>query len=377
MRDIYVLEIFTLDNFLRLIEKREVAMSLYILPYAMWVSVVMNAGMSCQMRREFLSFVVNIFAEMIVLIESVDTKYVTINKYERDKVQFAFSKNHMRRALNTLIIQLHEIGCNPNDLAMDRIGTHVLGCTFGMIRLLCQYKHSWKMILKSFSRSVLLDDLALILGHGIQIKERVNIGGIKITGESETIYIQMPEFSPRQLWESNFMFMLQNAASQSERESRESRFERESRESQFERESPESQFERESRESQFEREFPESQFERESTESHFERESTESQFETERVCDEIPLPSDVLDFAGFIQQFLEACANQEVSLLPKMWHGGPVSNSTILSRLISFCHAPFVEEDSSAASVCISDDINTEAVVARFNDLETPDGTGD
>ena len=157
-RDIYVLEIFTLKNVVTLIQRRQLVMSLYIVPYAMWVSVVMNPAMSCQMRREFLSFVINLFAEMLLLLQSVDTKRVAINKNEPGKVQFAFFENHMKRVLNTLVVQLCEIQRSPDDLAMDRIGTHVLECRFGMIRLLCQYKHSWKMILRSFSKCLLFQD---------------------------------------------------------------------------------------------------------------------------------------------------------------------------------------------------------------------------
>ena len=212
MRDIYVLEIFTLENAVTLIQRRQLAMSLYIVPYAMWVSVVMNPAMSCQMRREFLSFVINLFAEMLLLIRSVDTKQVAINKNEPGKVQFAFFENHMKRVLNTLVVQLYEIQRRPDDLAMDRIGTHVLECRFGMIRLLCQYKHSWKMILRSFSKSLLLEDLTLILGHDIRINSRVNVAGTKITSDSKTIYIVFPDISPRQLWESTFMFMLQESS---------------------------------------------------------------------------------------------------------------------------------------------------------------------
>lgn len=63
MRDNCVLEIFTLENVVRLIHKRQIAMSLFLLPHAMWLSVVMNPGMSCQMRREFLSFVITYLAK--------------------------------------------------------------------------------------------------------------------------------------------------------------------------------------------------------------------------------------------------------------------------------------------------------------------------
>ena len=59
-----------------------------------------------------------------------------------------------------------------------------------------------------------------------------------------------------------------------------------------------------------------------------------------------------------------------------MWHGSNVSNSTILARLISFCPTASVEEDSGANGCTeVSEDVTSEAIVARLNVLETLDST--
>ena len=209
MRDIYVLEIFRLDNVIVLLKRSQVAMALFLLPYAMWVTAVMNPGITCHMRREFLAFVINFFAEMMVVTGALDSQQVSVNKHESSKVQFGFSENHLRRALNTLVVQVHEIERAPDNLSMDRIGTHVLECRFGMVRLLCRHKHSWKMISKAFSRLVFLDDLAFILGHPITIDKRVNVGGTKLTNDCVAISIPQPDISPRRLLEAGFAVMLQ------------------------------------------------------------------------------------------------------------------------------------------------------------------------
>ena len=147
MRDSYALQIFTLENFLNLVHSDALNMAFFILPYALWNNVINNPGMSCQMRREFLAVCLDIFAMFSSMMKDVNTSVVSINKTKNELVQFACSDNHCRRALNTLIVQLVEIGRHPDDLAMDRLGTHPLECCFGMIRLLCSNKHNWKHVL--------------------------------------------------------------------------------------------------------------------------------------------------------------------------------------------------------------------------------------
>ena len=201
MRDSYALQIFTLENFLNLVHSDALNMAFFILPYALWNNVINNPGMSCQMRREFLAVCLDIFAMFSSMMKDVNTSVVSINKTKNELVQFACSDNHCRRALNTLIVQLVEIGRHPDDLAMDRLGTHPLECCFGMIRLLCSNKHNWKHVLREFSKITVLTDLAVILVKPIVIRERVNSGGIKITSQTGGIYIESCHQPIRQVYE--------------------------------------------------------------------------------------------------------------------------------------------------------------------------------
>ena len=201
MRDSYALQIFTLENFLNLFQDDAMNMAFFILPYALWNNVINNPGMSCQLRREFLVICLDIFAMFASMMSDVNTSVVSINKTKNDLVQFACSENHCRRALNTLIVQLLEIGRHPDDLAMDRLGTHPLECCFGMIRLLCSNKHNWKHVLRAFSKVTVLTDLAVILGKPIVIRERVNSGGIKITSHTGGIYVESCHQPIRQVYE--------------------------------------------------------------------------------------------------------------------------------------------------------------------------------
>ena len=312
MRDIYVLEIFTLENVVKLITRGETAMAFYILPYAMWVSAVMNPGISCEMRRSFLSFVVTVFGEILANINFIDTQKVSINKKDSTRVQFAFSENHLRRALNTLLVQLSEIEKMPDGLALDRLGTHVLECCFGMIRLQCRHKHNWKMISKAFTRLILLDDLSLILGHPITIDKRVNIAGTTVVNNSDAITMMLPDIPASRLWQAAKATM-----------------------------------------SRKERTHP-------------------AQVEESNPLDTVA--PEFVHLGEFFQGFIEICADSHVQTLPRMWHGSSVSNSTILARLIEFCHKPFTGPDDPAtegetSQICLTSDPSQLSEMLRAVEL--------
>ena len=201
MRDSYALEIFTLDNFRCLVDQECEHIAFYILPYALWNTVVNNPSLSCQMRREMLSMALDIFAMWMINMKDVDKTLVSINKNKDGVIQFACSESHVRRAMNTLVFLLIELERHPENLALDRIGTHPVECRFGTVRLLCRNKHSWSRVVNSFSKLTLVNDLASILGHPLVIRDRVNSGGVKVTS-SAGIHIPRPAESIIQVYES-------------------------------------------------------------------------------------------------------------------------------------------------------------------------------
>ena len=101
--------------------------------------------------------------------------------------------------MNTLVFLLLELERHPENLALDRIGTHPVECHFGTVRLLCRNKHSWSRVVNSFSKLTLVNDLACILGHPLVIRELVNSGGVKLTS-STGIYIAKPAESIVQVY---------------------------------------------------------------------------------------------------------------------------------------------------------------------------------
>lgn len=196
MRDIYPLEIFTLENVCVLYDADQVNMALYILPYALLVHAIRNPGISVQMRRQLLDHVVQVFTYHINVLSLLDKKVVSENK-KGGVVQYFCSRRHAMRICNTAMILLVELNRISGSLALDRLGTHVTECTFGLIRLMCHNKHNWKTIHRAFARVTLLEDLAKDLDHPIRISGRENVGGTKITSEDDKVFVlaQTPDMA--------------------------------------------------------------------------------------------------------------------------------------------------------------------------------------
>lgn len=200
MKDLYPLQIFTIENYIKLINCRKFNMAFFILPYALWNNAIRNPGMSAQMRLDFLTCCIDIFSYHKINLQHLN-QGVTQNR-KKGAVQYFCSQKHVNRALNTLIALIYEIRSYPDDIALERLGTHVLECQFGLIRMLCHYKHNWNMILKAFSKIMIINDITNTLGIPIVIKSRENIGGVKLNGINDTIYIQHPNIPTRQLIET-------------------------------------------------------------------------------------------------------------------------------------------------------------------------------
>lgn len=67
---------------------------------------------------------------------------------------------------------------NYPDVGIDRIGTHVLENFFGNIRYACENYDSWENILSAVSNGQIRNTIFQNYGINVQIKNRINVGGI-------------------------------------------------------------------------------------------------------------------------------------------------------------------------------------------------------
>ena len=201
MKDIYPLQIFTLEDFLKLVHHGELSSAFYILPYAMWAEVLRNRFLSHQVRLDLLDFVIDIFAHHEECLHHLDRSRVSEKKSRSSMCQYFCSTSKCHRTMNTLLVLIAQLRTHQN-IALDRIGTHCLECSFGVVRLLCQYKHSWGRILKSFSQLLLITDFMTILGSVMNPRSRVNDAGIKLyEDQSNLLYIPCPDVRMREVYD--------------------------------------------------------------------------------------------------------------------------------------------------------------------------------
>ena len=281
MRDIYALQIFNLDNFLTLAAKQRWVMAFYILPYALWIEAIRNPGLSVQMRRDFINLAFEIFVYHLKIIHSLERSSVSQNK-KGDMTQYCCSEIQCIRILNTLLITLLQLTTHPDNLALSRIGTHGLECQFGIIRVMCRNKHTWKMILRSFSRLMMIKELMKTFGP-LDLRNRVNTAGVKVhlSDSRQSIYVPMPEVDVRNLYEWIHF-----------------------------------------------KEFN----------GNIEEEEEEEEETCEDVgCDEVLAEArhGLSSFVDYVNNLIERCDEDNVTNA-RLWMGSPVSNNGILARLVCF-----------------------------------------
>ena len=206
MKDFYVLEIFNLKNFFELMKQKQFSMALYILPLATWFEALRNPNLTFQARLEFLEFTFQIFIEHRNWVENL-APGVTQNKKKKG-VQYYCSRSSLTRILNTLIAMIAEIKRKPKSQALDRMGTHPLECLFGQVRLLCNYKHTLERVMKNISKVLIVKSLSTELNLPLKIRNRINIGGVKITGSAlEFIYVKRPDENVQYFLQTIYIFI--------------------------------------------------------------------------------------------------------------------------------------------------------------------------
>ena len=176
-------------------------MAFYILPYALWMEAVRNPGLSVQMRRDFINIAFEIFVYHMKNINHLDKTAVSQNRKD-SLIQYCCSEVQCVRILNTLLVTLVELTKHPDNLALSRIGTHGLECQLGIVRVMCRNKHTWKMILRSFSRLMIVKEFTKAFSY-FPVRDRVNVAGVKVHASStfQNIHILMPNLDTRNLCE--------------------------------------------------------------------------------------------------------------------------------------------------------------------------------
>ncbi|KAH0800546.1 uncharacterized protein GO595_006749 [Histomonas meleagridis] len=213
MKDHYCLKIFTMENFFQLLHSSHINMAFYILPYALWSHAIRNSSLSPQTRLDYLCSLLDIFAYHA---KNLDRLTPNVQQVKRGHgTQYCCSLNQCIRIMNTLIGVLRELRARSDDLCLERLGTHNVECQFGLIRIMCHNKHSWEKIMSAFSRLTLMNDLTTVIGRKINIRTRMNVGGVKLTEKQGNVFEESPqELTMEQVFEAVNVVMERQAGSE-------------------------------------------------------------------------------------------------------------------------------------------------------------------
>jgi hypothetical protein len=186
MKDFFPLKIFTLNNLSRLLDANMISESLYFAPFVFWMESVTNASLSKETRIQLLAFAFHIF--MGYFVQSYFSKRapgITIQKSKNSSALFFANDALIIRSLNSVLVTAFLLKTYPN-VALERVGTHVLENFFGSVRLACYSTDSWDRILTAECKAIIRKSIELQYDFHVKIRGRENMCGIKVYEREES-----------------------------------------------------------------------------------------------------------------------------------------------------------------------------------------------
>ena len=186
MRDVYVTKLFTLQNVCKLIEHKDYAGALALLPYAAIFTVLYSTNISVQTRVFFTKLAYICFDRL--LTES--TKIVANNcciKHRFSCGCLAISMaepGYIKRMMHTCLGLGISLLFGPRTLRLAAIGTHTVENAIGIARSISN-STKYDSICSAFATAELRKELAKKHDITLHIPKRVNDGGAKIDTLSE------------------------------------------------------------------------------------------------------------------------------------------------------------------------------------------------
>jgi hypothetical protein len=189
MRDAYPIALFRLEHVIELFEMKCAAEALYLLPWAIVFRVFLSTRLSRETRVSLLQLAL---AFLIFFHDDAMTAKNPIpeqGRYgkgqcpaDRDpQIQECvrpFLTTTLRRCMSTVIGVIYAILKNPEDLPLDRIGTHPLENFFGLLRRILHDCNKFDELVHAAARTIVVDEAFEELRHPRNICGRKNVGGV-------------------------------------------------------------------------------------------------------------------------------------------------------------------------------------------------------
>ena len=183
MKDFYPLKIFTMENVQKLLDANHFAEAMYLLPYSLWVAAITIPGVEKESRIELLKMSFGLFHSLFLhSYNHDDVSGITYTARGSSSALFFADDALLIRSMNATFVSAVAL-TKFDEIALDRIGTHVLENFFGKIRYMCDNYDSWQHILSATAKAQMISQISAHYHINFMVQGRVNIGGVKVTTE--------------------------------------------------------------------------------------------------------------------------------------------------------------------------------------------------
>lgn len=187
--DKLALDVFSMKNTQTLMNLSKHSHFYYLLPFALWNTVLRSEILDLNTRKQILEIVYFIFTtEYFNLQFNYDRNISEKYKNNCERITF-YTKIKLKRIINSIIGLYYALESYPNQLALNRISSHPIENTFGITRSMMQNKIGIDSFISSLTqtifRSKILSDLKIKTPHHRKISD----AGIHLTGlENKSIH---------------------------------------------------------------------------------------------------------------------------------------------------------------------------------------------
>ena len=200
MRDFYVTKLFSLQNVCKLLDSKNYAGALALLPYACVFTVLYATNLSLSARVFFIQLAYECFNKLLTEAVNLVAKWPCVkHRFSSGCLAISIAEpTYIRRMMHTcLALGISQI-FGPRNLRLAALGTHTIENAIGIARSISN-STKYESICSAFATAELRKQLAEKHGIRLHIPKRVNDGGAKIDTLSGH-GIELPEtWDPRDI----------------------------------------------------------------------------------------------------------------------------------------------------------------------------------
>ena len=131
----------------------------YLLPFSLWGTVLHSKEIDLSTRKRILDIIKHIIFREYCQLYFNHSQELS-EKFSKNIRSISFySKDKLRRMINTIIGLYYALKNYPEKLALNRISSHPIENTFGITRSTMQNKHGVDVFISSLSRNTLKNQL--------------------------------------------------------------------------------------------------------------------------------------------------------------------------------------------------------------------------